>query len=243
MFVFGVAQKFKLQRKAEYHLHVKLNNLTECVAVYLKVMNRCNIARQTSASSFDAKIKAQKIETHLCERLYVSLCCVYGSEEVESTFKAFSARKQQKKRIRARINHMRDACSTLVFGTLTFTDEVIEKCSEKTLKRYTKAYLVRFFNHYVANFDFSPENDRIHVHFVAGVDTKRPNYKLYNEAWQYGATKYRKVGDAVKDSRKVGTYISKLTNHAGKVSAGDVIFSRSASDGYETLKEGDELPF
>ena len=241
--MFGVAQKFKLQRKAEYHLHNKLNNLTKCVAVYLKVMNKCDIARHSDASGYDDKLKAQRVVSHLCDKLYVSLCCVYGSSEVESTFKAFAARKQQKKRIRARIAYMRDICDSLLFGTLTFTDDVLGKCSEKTLKRYTKAYLTRFFNHYVANFDFSPENDRIHVHFVAGVDTKRPDYKLYNASWAYGATKYRKVGGDVKDSRKVGTYISKLTNHAGKVSAGDVIFSRSSSDGYETLKEGDELPF
>ena len=100
---------------------------------------------------------------------------------------------------------------SVIFGTLTFTDDVLQKTSAQTRKRYVERYLKSADVAYIANIDYGSKNDREHYHFIIATGNKN---KL--DDWQYGFFNLKLVGESESDSTKVSKYVSKLTNHAIK---------------------------
>jgi len=102
------------------------------------------------------------------------------------------------------------------FGTLTFTDEVLTKTTEQTRRRYVARYLKSISSSYLANIDFGDKeknpqsNEREHYHCLVACDD-RPS------GWKYGFCKFQQVRQEEADSKRIRSYIEKLTNHAMKL--------------------------
>ena len=126
---------------------------------------------------------------------------------------------------RRKIQKVRDKISTLiksgkaVFLTLTFRDDVFEKTTQVTRRRYVSRFLKNTSCDYVANIDFSPDIGREHYHAVV---INRVNLK----GWKYGFAYAEKIRCRNSDVARVSKYIAKLTAHALKVDATRLIYSR-----------------
>lgn len=131
--------------------------------------------------------------------------------------KQAKARKVKEKITNIVMNH------NAVFLTLTFTDEVLVKTSEKTRRKYVSRYLKECSDEYVGNIDFSPEIGREHYHAVVSkrVDTSK---------WVYGFAKAEQIRAHDRDLCRLSKYITKLTAHALKVDATRLIYSRASSN-------------
>lgn len=97
-----------------------------------------------------------------------------------------------------------------VFITLTFRDDVINKTTALTRRRYVARYLKEQSPFYVANVDFSPQKNREHYHAVV-------SNRCDLSKWSYGFTLAEKVRVHENDTKRVARYVAKLTNHALKV--------------------------
>ena len=98
----------------------------------------------------------------------------------------------------------------LMFGTLTFTDEVLEKTSKETRRRYVARFLNDNTLHYVANIDYGKTTNREHYHFIALLDQK-----IDKKLWTYGFTWFSKIKKNTS-LRNRKNYLLKLTNHTYK---------------------------
>lgn len=105
-----------------------------------------------------------------------------------------------------------------IFITLTFTDDVLAKTSPLTRRRYVARYLKQQSDVYVANIDFSPKQ-REHYHAIVG---SRCNLSQ----WSYGYSYAEQIRNQDKDVKRTTNYVAKLTNHALKVNATRLIYSR-----------------
>jgi hypothetical protein len=150
-----------------------------------------------------------------------------------------NAKFKRKKRARQKFDRI-ILTSNAIFLTLTFTDEVIEKTSEETRRRYVSRFLKRSSLVYVANIDYG--NDGKAKEYIADngekrVSTAREHYhalvyaeKVDKKQWKYGDLDFRRVHTSTKDSTKVCAYLAKLSNHAFKVKDGKaprLIYSRN----------------
>lgn len=100
---------------------------------------------------------------------------------------------------------------TCIFLTLTFTDDTLKRTSTETRKKYVKNYLKSVSDYYVANIDFGRQNEREHYHAVVLGDNLD-----YTKWHKLGAIKGEKIRSQGVSEKKLGKYISKLTNHAIK---------------------------
>lgn len=98
----------------------------------------------------------------------------------------------------------------LIFGTLTFNDEILERTSKETRRRYVSRFLNDNSIHYVANIDYGKLNDREHYHFIALLD-----HKIDKNLWVYGFTWFTKIKKNTS-LRNRKNYLLKLTNHTYK---------------------------
>lgn len=115
------------------------------------------------------------------------------------------------------------------FGTLTFTDEVLNHTSCDTRRRYVARFLKSISSSYIANIDYGDKlknpdsNEREHYHCLIAVDSMP-------KSWKYGFCKFIQVRKDDDDKKRISKYISKLTNHAMKVEktgkAKRIIYSR-----------------
>lgn len=121
------------------------------------------------------------------------------------------------KKIRKKVRELIEN-GNAIFITLTFTDDVLSKTSALTRRRYVARYLKQQSDVYVANIDFSPKQ-REHYHAIVG---SRCNL----EAWTYGFSFAEKIRNQDKDLKRTTNYVAKLTNHALKVNATRLIYSR-----------------
>lgn len=127
----------------------------------------------------------------------------------------------------------------VVFGTLTFTNDVLAKTSTETRRRYVSRYLKSISSSYIANIDFGDKeknpqsNEREHYHCLISVE-KIP------ESWRYGFCRFDIIPKNDVDCKKVSKYIAKLTNHAMKVErtgkARRLIYSRGVVIPYWLLE-------
>lgn len=106
-----------------------------------------------------------------------------------------------------------------VFLTLTFRDDIFDKTTPQTRRRYVSRFLKGVSGQYVANIDFSPDVGREHYHAVI---TQRVNLK----DWSFGFAYAEKIRCHKSDLTRVSKYITKLTAHALKVDATRLIYSR-----------------
>ena len=138
--------------------------------------------------------------------------------EAELINNAFYARKR---RLKDRIVSMyiRGPC---YFGTLTFTDLVLDSTAYDTRRTYVKRFLKSTCPDYVANCDFGELHKREHYHCVCRCDS------LDLLSWDLGWFLFKPIRNSDADFNRVSTYISKLTNHALKYSTNNtkIIYSR-----------------
>lgn len=127
----------------------------------------------------------------------------------------------------------------VVFGTLTFTNEVLDKTSPETRRKYVSRYLKSISKSYIANIDYGDKsknpqsNEREHYHCLIAVDS-------IPVSWDYGFCKFQVIPKEEVDCKRVSKYIAKLTNHAMKVEktgkAKRIIYSRGAVAPYWLLE-------
>lgn len=105
---------------------------------------------------------------------------------------------------------------TVWFGTLTFTNEVLDSTSADTRRRYVSRYLKSISPAYIANIDYGDKdknpdsNEREHYHCMIACD-EMP------KSWTYGFCKFKLVPKDMIDIKRTSKYIVKLTNHAMKL--------------------------
>lgn len=98
----------------------------------------------------------------------------------------------------------------LIFGTLTFSDKVLERTNSDTRRQKVRRFLQKNAIHYIANIDFGKQNGREHYHFLAltenGIEGK----------WKSGLAKYENVKLNKNDIKATKNYLLKLNNHSFK---------------------------
>lgn len=142
----------------------------------------------------------------------------FSDSDIDCAFCLQESKKKKMIRVRQHIENV-VLNNNAVFITLTFRDDVFEKTSPQTRRRYVARYLKSQGDEYVANIDFSPDVGREHYHAVI---CSRVNLK----AWKYGFSSAEKVRAHKGDIGRISTYITKLTNHALKVDITRLIYSR-----------------
>ena len=128
---------------------------------------------------------------------------------------------------------------TVYFGTLTFKDEVLDKTTPETRRKYVQRYLKGVSASYIANVDYGDKkknpqsNEREHYHCLIAVDSKPVS-------WDYGFCMFLEVPKDEVDQKRISKYIAKLTNHALKVErtgkAKRIIYSRGVVAPYWLLE-------
>lgn len=192
--------------------------------------------------------------------LYQQYIELMSTEEGQMARKVNRASYERRKRCRKRILRYQ-LSNKAVFGTLTLSNEVLEKISEETFRKYVQRYMKNYFVSYIANVDYGSQNERIHYH-VVGVP-KDTWYDILNSTkvfhskkqkwtttlttseWQenYGFDYWEILADNDSTPGNVAKYIDKLTNHAFKESTkqSSIIYSRG--DYFEHLEELKKLKF
>lgn len=147
--------------------------------------------------------------------------------------KIYSAFNQRKKRLRSKIQDMFDNYDTIVFCTLTFSDDYLDNSNESArrdkVQRWFK-HCAQFAIDYVpfcANIDFGSFYEREHYHGIIACEVP----KIMLDFWRdnYGKqVKLQLVRKSTADKQALSTYINKLTNHAVKESTkrSHLIYSR-----------------
>lgn len=148
--------------------------------------------------------------------------------------------------------------SRLFFVTLTFRDEVLEKTSDRTRHRYVSKFLNDNTLDYVANVDYGSKTNREHYHAVVALDGEKTALE-----WAYGFASYKPCRmSTIKNAKgncKIAKYLTKMSNHATKLTAGRVfskarkkpsavVYNPYTEEGRKGLNfieinENDELPF
>lgn len=133
--------------------------------------------------------------------------------------KILHAELQRKTRLRKKIQTIFDSCAVVIFVTLTFNDNVLERSTDKSRRvavcRWFKDCCLKdVYVPYIANIDFGKENGREHYHGLIGC--RVPKSQL--EFWQstYGSIKLETVRISVADKNRLSSYVAKMTNHAMK---------------------------
>lgn len=142
-----------------------------------------------------------------------------------------SKRHQKKKRVNKMLESMALAYNGLYFVTLTFTDEKLNSTNERTRHRYAVEWLNNNCLDYVANIDYGGKTQREHYHAVVAL---RDIHNLTE--WQNGFKSVKSVSYDATSKQRLGKYLVKLTNHAGKVGSGRIFRKKG-------FREVDNLPF
>jgi hypothetical protein len=98
------------------------------------------------------------------------------------------------------------------FLTLTFRNDVFEKTSPETRRKYVARYLKEQSPVYVANIDFGGKKGREHYHAIV---EGKIDYKYWFD--NYGCVVAELIRNQDNDVKRTSKYLSKLTNHALKV--------------------------
>lgn len=139
----------------------------------------------------------------------------YGDEVFKCCASLSHSKYRKRKNIETRFTDKIEN-NRAVFITLTFTDEVLAKTSEKTRRRYVARFLKDQCEEYVANIDYGTKNEREHYHALCM--TKNTNNKLDFKKWKYGRINGEKVRVGKSNGIKVSKYVAKLSQHALKKS-------------------------
>lgn len=110
-----------------------------------------------------------------------------------------------------------------IWLTLTFSPDTLSKTTQETRKRYVARFLKSQSDYYVANIDYGKENEREHYHAVVVGDF------VDMSKWSYGFALTERIKNHKNTPKKLSKYVSKLTNHAIKITTkrSCYIYSRS----------------
>ena len=130
---------------------------------------------------------------------------------------------RKRSRVAKRFENMfNKAVNPIYFGTLTFTDKVLDSTSQKTRRVYIRRFLKAISKEYLANIDFGDLNSREHYHCIFSTSNK----ELFKK-WKYGFVNVKSVRYSNSDIKRCSKYLVKLINHCVKGSAGYLISSRN----------------
>lgn len=161
-----------------------------------------------------------------------TLCDLYAfhfafNPELESECeKILNANRARSYRLRRKILWMLLYCPSVVFCTLTFTDDFLSSTTSSTRRQAVSRFLSSLNVPYIANIDFGDDNGREHYHAVVGCVVPKSSIFFYNE--HYGNLDIKRVRFSKLSCLRLSKYVSKLANHAVKVSAcrNALLFSR-----------------
>lgn len=145
---------------------------------------------------------------------------IYDKDVYDESLRILHADYQRKKRLFERITNMLLSGQCL-FLTLTFTDKVLESTQLHVRRKYVQRFLKSVSSSYVANIDYGSQYEREHYHAVILSD------HIDFDLWTYGNLDVEKVRQN-SSAEKLGSYITKLVNHAIKETAkrNHLIYSR-----------------
>lgn len=156
----------------------------------------------------------------------------YKVEDIKEALRLINSNNKRRVRCYDKIISLFNNYKVVYFGTLTFTNDVLDKTSKDTRRRYVSRYLKSISECYVANIDFgdkdkNPEsNEREHYHCLLAIDTMP-------SGWRYGFSKFKKVVISDTSSTCLSKYIVKLSRHAlkqtGNGKAPRLIYSKSVA--------------
>lgn len=149
----------------------------------------------------------------------------YTSEDIKEARRINKATYLRVKRLKERMETYLTQ-GKCIFATLSFTDEILEKTSKETRRKYVCRFLKSISNLYLANIDYGKTTKREHYHAVIVCDS------IPRGSWPYGFDKYKKVRCDNLSTTKLSKYVSKLTNHAIKETTkrNAIIYSRNKSE-------------
>lgn len=166
-----------------------------------------------------------KKELYLSKKDYNDKCMylelIPDIESINECFRIYNANRDRKR------NNFNELCKwyyaimnipthkkyKIIFGTLTFNDESLDRTSKETRRRYVTRFLNDNTYHYIANIDYGELKQREHYHFIAMVEDRIDCNK-----WKYGASKFQFVPFTKKDIKSTKNYLFKLNNHSYKES-------------------------
>lgn len=148
----------------------------------------------------------------------------------DELLKAHKARLQRKRRIANYIKGMFLSYEPqkLFFLTITFHDDAF-KASAKTRHTNVQRYLNSLCLDYMANLDYGTKKKREHYHAVIATDKDIFEYSI-----PHAHIHYKRITS--RNSNRLAKYLSKLSNHAQKLTSGKSFHKRG-------LVEMDALPF
>lgn len=195
------------------------------------IFNKCGLELQLSdideacytLYSFERKMRCNLV---LYKILYYDICDYFGVDEVGYKLRQLNNFYKRKSNLYKRVTKLLDDHNCL-FLTLTFTNEYLNEYFTNqdrdyvSLKAIVRKWLKNFHTDYICNIDFGKQNERVHFHCLIALD-----YIEY-DSWHYGNMDFKKVVNC--DSKAIGSYILKLTNHAIKNSTKEnrVMYSRT----------------
>ena len=154
------------------------------------------------------------------------LIATYGYEAYKVGKGLCCSRWKRNKRIEKRIASIVLSGEAL-FITLNFKPSYMGKTNEQTRRKQVARYLKANFSTYVANIDYGEKNGREHYHAVGYPLNGMVDYKSWHK---FGCVKAERVKTRDKDCKRIARYITKLTRHAIKKTAGQtqrIIYSRN----------------
>lgn len=168
--------------------------------------------------------------------------------------KQIEYRKQKTRKARKYLAQMAQANSKLYFLTLTFNDEKLSNTSESTRHQYVFRFLDANCADYYANIDYGTKNHREHYHAVVALKNGVQPQKL--REWEKNGFIDIKLVQGEKSSSKLGKYLTKLSCHSDKATAGKSFHKRKSKTpitynpyadtnayNFIELRDDDELPF
>lgn len=200
----------------------KYDNTTKSVVLDSKLLSEITAIKKelyyNNLVSFPDYETGVVIETTLntdwCDYVYK----IRANDLYDCAFLLLQSKKKKAQKVRDKIAEL-VLNNNAIFLTLTFRDDVLESTSPETRRRYVARFLKSVSGQYAANIDFSPDLEREHYHAVI---TKRIDLNT----WRYGFAYAEKVRCHNNDLTRVSKYITKLTNHALKINATRLIYSR-----------------
>lgn len=138
------------------------------------------------------------------------------SEKAKAIQREKNARANRAYRVGKRIKAMLEKGDVL-FLTLTLDSEAVAEGEEQCVS-WVKQF-AELFSDYVINTDYGENTGRLHFHGCVPAE----RIITYDD-WPFGFFKVEKVN--AKNYSRLKTYIAKLSNHASKVGARQIIYKR-----------------
>lgn len=139
--------------------------------------------------------------------------------------------RKRSRRYYDKVRYLLENNDTVVFVTLTFSDEALKRTSEETRRRQVGYALKDCCNDYIGNIDFGKKNGREHYHALVTAEFNPKLWKYGNVQFEYvkslGIWSHIKQKNGLSDAealeynlnanaRALAKYTAKLGNHGIK---------------------------